>query len=70
VNLFISVRDQQTLEWIKNYFIPKLDHLVFLETDSHPSLFLDSQTSEVGSTWPAALGNALGASKVIVPGQG
>lgn len=67
-DIFISYRrDEFTRKWIEDYFVPKVRHFVFLETNIDPVFFVDDQAIEVGTTWPAILGNALGASKVIIP---
>lgn len=66
-DIFISYRrDDLTKAWIEKHFIPLLDSHVFYELGRHPKFYIDVQL-ESGTTWPIALGNALGTSKVIIP---
>src|ERR1700733_9151758 len=65
-DIFISYRrDDQTRAWINKHFVPTLEHHVFMELGTKPTFFIDEQI-EAGSTWPIALGSALGASKIIL----
>jgi len=66
-DIFISYRrDDLTKVWIEKLFIPILDSHVFLELGRHPTFYIDIQL-ESGTTWPIALGNALGTCRTIIP---
>lgn len=66
-DIFISYRRQElTLEWINNQFIPLLKHHIFDELGRDPQFYVDTQL-ESGTTWPVSLGSALGASRTIIP---
>lgn len=66
-DIFISYRrNEKTKAWIEKHFIPTLNVHIFNELGWNPKFFIDSQL-EAGVTWPLALGNALGTSKIIIP---
>lgn len=66
-DVFISYRrDGLTRKWIETHFVPLLEHHINLELGRMPEIFIDSQL-ENGTTWPIALGSALGASRTIIP---
>lgn len=66
-DIFISYRrDDLTKAWIEKHFVPLLDSHVFYELGRHPVFYIDLQL-ESGTTWPIALGNALGTCKTIIP---
>jgi len=65
-DIFISYkRGAETNQWIQEHFEPLLLHSVELELGYRPTIFRDVRLSDGGS-WPADLGLALGASKVLV----
>ena len=65
-DIFISYRrDNLTKAWIEKHFIPILDSHVFYECGKHPVFYIDTLL-EAGTTWPIALGNALGTSRTIM----
>jgi hypothetical protein len=65
-DIFISYRrDPETLAWIKEHFIPLLTLRVEFELERKLMIYLDEQV-ESGSSWPAALGAALGRSRVLI----
>lgn len=66
-DIFISYRrDTLTRKWIDDHFVPLLKHHINLELGRVPEIYIDTQI-ENGTTWPIALGSALGASRVIIP---
>lgn len=66
-DIFISYRrDDLTLQWIEKHFVPILKLHIKNEIDIDPIIYIDDQL-EIGTTWPVALGKALGASKTIIP---
>lgn len=66
-DIFISYkRHEMTLDWIKNLFIPSLEHHIYDELGRSPKIYIDEQL-EIGTTWPISLGSALGASRTIIP---
>lgn len=65
-DVFISYRrDPETLAWIKDHFIPLLKLRLGFELKREPTIYLDEQV-EAGAAWPAALGAALGESRVLI----
>ena len=65
-DLFISYRrNTETHAWIKDHFVPLLTLRVELELDRRPLIYVDDQV-ESGTSWPAALGFALGSSRVLI----
>jgi len=65
-DIFISYRrNPETLGWIKDHFLPLLSLRLDFEIGRTPSIFLDEQI-ESGSSYPAALGAALGSSRVLL----
>lgn len=65
-DVFISYRrDPLTYKWIENQFLPLLGHHIKLELDRDPKIYTDHNLEE-GTTWPIALGSALGASRTII----
>lgn len=66
-DIFISYRrNVEALGWIRDHFLPLLELRVGFELERTPKIFLDVQT-EVGTSWPTALGVALGKSRVLMP---
>jgi hypothetical protein len=66
-DIFISYRRYDlTLQWIDKHFVPILKLHIKNEIDIEPIICIDAQL-ESGTTWPVALGKALGASKTIIP---
>lgn len=67
-DIFISYRrEKETRKWIEDHFKPILMSHLHHELGYYPEIFIDDQELEIGSTWPIDLGNALGASKTLVP---
>jgi hypothetical protein len=65
-DIFISYRrNAETLGWIRDHFIPLLSLRLEFELQRKPTIFLDEQI-ESGSSWPPALGAALGGSRVLI----
>lgn len=65
-DIFISYRrNPETLGWIRDHFIPLLSLRLEFELQRKPTIFLDEQI-ENGSSWPPALGAALGGSRVLI----
>jgi len=65
-DIFISYRrNPETLCWINEHFKPLLELRVDFELGRKPTIFIDSQI-ESGTSWPAALGAALGGSRVLL----
>ncbi len=66
-DIFISYRrDNLTRKWIETHFVPLLEHHINLELGRKPIIYIDTLL-ENGTTWPIALGSALGASRTIIP---
>jgi hypothetical protein len=66
-DIFISYRrDNLTRRWIETHFVPLLEHHINLELGRKPIIYIDTLL-ENGTTWPIALGSALGASRTIIP---
>lgn len=67
-DIFISYRrNQETLAWIKEHFVPLLRLRVELELQRRPTVFVDESEVESGTSWPAAIGDALGKSRMLIP---
>jgi hypothetical protein len=65
-DVFISYRrDDLTKEWIEKLFIPVLESHIFYELGRRPVFYIDAQL-ESGTTWPIALGQALGTSRTMI----
>lgn len=65
-DIFISYRrNEETLRWIKEHFIPLLALRVGMELDRDPAIFLDEQI-ESGTSWPVTLAQALGCSRILI----
>jgi hypothetical protein len=65
-DVFISYRrNEETLGWIKDHFIPLLSLRLEFELQRKPTIFVDDQM-ESGASFPPALGAALGASRVLI----
>lgn len=65
-DIFISYRrDAETLGWINDHFEPLLSLRVGFELQRKPKIYVDKQM-ESGSAWPAALGAALGRSRMLI----
>lgn len=65
-DIFISYRrNPETLAWINEHFIPLLSLRLEFELQRRPAIYVDEQI-ESGSSWPPALGAALGASRVLI----
>jgi hypothetical protein len=66
-DIFISYRrDPETLAWINEHFLPLLKLRVGMELGREPNVFIDDQI-ESGTSWPQALGTALGGSRILMP---
>lgn len=66
-DIFISYRrNSETHAWITNHFMPLLELRVGMELARKPQIYLDDQL-EVGTSWPASLGAALGSSRILIP---
>jgi hypothetical protein len=66
-DIFISYRrNSETLKWINDHFVPLLEMRVELELGRKLHIYLDQQI-ESGTSWPAALGTALGESRILIP---
>jgi hypothetical protein len=66
-DIFLSYkRHAEPRRWLVEHFQPLLEYYVELELGRKPLLFRDDQDIEAGTTWPAALGRALGNSRVLV----
>jgi hypothetical protein len=68
-DIFISYkRHPETLAWIKEHFEPLLSLRVGLALGREPIIFVHeiNQQMAAGEYWPQSLGDALGASKVLV----
>jgi hypothetical protein len=65
-DIFISYRrNPETLDWIKQHFKPLLELRVEFELGRKLDIYLDEQT-EIGTSWPPAIGAALGESRVLI----
>jgi hypothetical protein len=67
--IFISYkRHKETLGWIKRHFAPLLEHRVGLALGAEPRIFVHeiNQFISAGEHWPQSLGEAIGASKVLI----
>jgi hypothetical protein len=65
-DIFISYRrNPETLAWIKEHFVPLLSLRLEFELQRKPAIYVDEQI-ESGSSWPPALGAALGGSRVLI----
>jgi hypothetical protein len=65
-DVFISYRrDPETLRWLQNHFLPLLSLRVRQELLRVPKIYTDTQL-EAGASWPAQLGQELGASRVLI----
>src|ERR1035437_1784667 len=65
-DIFISYRrNPETYVWITEHFVPLLKLHVELELGRKPEIYVDSQI-ESGTSWPASLRAALGASRVLI----
>jgi hypothetical protein len=65
-DIFISYRrNPETLAWINDHFEPLLSLRVEFELQRKPVIYIDKQM-ESGSAWPAALGAALGQSRMLI----
>ncbi len=66
-DIFISYRRLgDTRSWIENYLVPLIENHLSQELGRKPIIFIDSQI-ETGDSWPLTLGNALSASRIIIP---
>jgi hypothetical protein len=66
-DIFISYRRHpETYAWITEHFVPLLELRVGFELQRKPVTFLDDQI-ETGKSWPASLGTAIGASRILIP---
>lgn len=68
-DIFLSYkRHPEARQWVVEHFLPLLKHYVELELDRRGEVvvFLDERDIEVGATWPAELGGALGNSRTLV----
>jgi hypothetical protein len=65
-DIFISYRrNHETFFWITEHFVPLLTLRVELELGRKPLIYVDNQI-ESGTSWPASLGAAIGASRVLI----
>jgi hypothetical protein len=65
-DIFISYRrNAETYAWIKEHFEPLLTLRVEMELGRKTVIYVDDQI-ETGTSWPGALGAALGASRILV----
>ena len=65
-DIFISYRrNPETLAWIQDHFAPLLSLRVEFELQRAPSIYIDEQ-AETGASWTAAIGAALGASRMLI----
>lgn len=68
-DIFISYRrDDEALKWIKVNFLPLLQHRVHLALGNVPKIYVHEVKQQIaaGETWTQALGEELGASRVLV----
>lgn len=67
-DIFLSYRrEKETRRWIEEHFKPILMSHIYHEIGYYPTIFIDDKDLETGGTWPIDLGNALGASKTLIP---
>src|ERR1700741_3252154 len=69
-DIFISYRRHpETLGWIKDHFVPLLELRVGLALGYDPSIFVHEVKQQIpaGATWPPALGEELGSSRILIP---
>ena len=65
-DIFISYRrNPETCAWIAEHFVPLLTLRVEMELGRKPLIYVDDQV-ESGTSWPTALGTALGCSRVLI----
>lgn len=65
-DIFISYRrNPETLQWVKNHFLPLLALRVELELDRDIDIFIDEQLKS-GISWPLQLGEELGCSRIMI----
>jgi len=65
-DIFISYRrNPETLSWINEHFVPILTQQLEFQLAYTPKFYIDQQM-QAGSSWPPALGAALGASRVLI----
>jgi hypothetical protein len=66
-DIFVSYRRHpETCLWITEHFVPLLELRVEFELGRKPKIYVDDQV-ETGASWPASLGAALGASRILIP---
>jgi hypothetical protein len=68
-DIFVSYkRHPETLEWIKEHFLPLLDLQVGLELGVDPEIYVHEITDQIpaGTAWPAELGEEIGNSKILI----
>jgi hypothetical protein len=68
-DIFISYkRHPETLGWIRKHFEPLLGLRVGLTLGNDPAIFVSEVNQQIsaGELWPQSLGEALGASKVLI----
>jgi hypothetical protein len=68
-DIFISYRRHpETLEWIREHFLPLLDHWVGLEMPQDPQIYVHEITGQIpaGTAWPTELGERIGASRILI----
>jgi hypothetical protein len=66
-DIFISYRrDPETLAWIQAHLVPLLQTHVGNSLGRQPSFYLDVAQEAPGAAWPAALGNAIGNSRIVL----
>ena len=68
-DIFISYRrHSETLAWIKEHFLPLLEHRVGLELGRFPDIYVHEITDQIpaGATWPIELGEQLAGSRILV----
>ena len=69
-DIFISYKwHPRTLAWIREHFLPVLDHSVSLELDHELSIFVHEANQQVtaGTAWHRELEDCLSDSRVLVP---
>lgn len=65
-DIFISYRrNPETLGWINEHFLPLLSLRLEFELQRTTTIYVDEQI-ESGSSWPPALGVALGTSRALI----
>src|SRR3954466_15432006 len=68
-DIFISYpRHPETLTWIKKHFAPLLELRVGLALGNNPSIYVHEVNQQIpaGTSWPQALGEELGSSRILV----